>query len=253
VDVYPNQGKRLGAFSSGAQGTSPFIMMSYSDDLQGMSTLAHELGHSMHSYLTWENQPWLYARYSMFVAEVASNFNQAMTRAHLLATNDDPEFQIAVIEEAMANFYRYFFVMPNLARFEYEVHSQITQGKGLTADALIEIMVGLLQEGYGSAMHIDHDRLGIEWGTFGHLYVPFYTFQYATGISGAHALSARILDGEEGAAESYLDFLRLGGGAYPIDALKVAGVDLSTPEPVEETFSIMASMIDRLEELVANR
>ncbi|MBZ0275304.1 MAG: oligoendopeptidase F family protein, partial [Anaerolineae bacterium] len=118
VDIYPNMGKRQGAFSSGSPGTYPFIMMSFGDNLGGMSTLAHELGHSLHSYLTWKNQPSIYARYSLFVAEVASNFNQALTRAYLMKTNTAPDFQIALIQEAMSNFHRYFFIMPLLAQYE---------------------------------------------------------------------------------------------------------------------------------------
>lgn len=130
VDIYPNQGKRQGAFSSGWKGTFPFIMMSYNDSLNSLSTLAHELGHSMHSYLTWQTQPMIYSDYSLFVAEVASNFHQAMVRAHLLATQDDPGFQTAVIEEAMYNFHRYFFQMPTLARFELEMHERTERGEG---------------------------------------------------------------------------------------------------------------------------
>jgi oligoendopeptidase F len=126
VDVYPNQGKAEGAFSSGTQGTHPFIMMSYTDEVTSMSTLAHELGHSMHSYLTWKNQPFIYTDYSLFVAEVASNFHQAMMRGHLLKTVKDKNFQIALIEEAVGgNFFRYFFQMPTLARFELETHQRI--------------------------------------------------------------------------------------------------------------------------------
>src|SRR5690606_32661171 len=123
VDRYPNKGKRTGAFSFGTYDTHPFIMMSYDNGLGAMSTLAHELGHSMHSYLSRKNQPYPYAGYTLFVAEVASNFNQAMTRAYLReAKADDTQFQIALIEEAMSNFHRYFFIMPTLARFELEVH-----------------------------------------------------------------------------------------------------------------------------------
>src|SRR5262249_18269691 len=133
VDIYPNQGKRMGAFSSGVQGTPPFILMSYNDDIFSMSTLAHELGHSLHSYHTWQTQPPVYSDYSLFVAEVASNFNQALVRAHLLDHNTDPEFQIALIEEAMANFHRYFFIMPTLARFELEIHQRVERGEALTA------------------------------------------------------------------------------------------------------------------------
>jgi oligoendopeptidase F len=250
VDVYPNQGKRAGAFSSGAHGTFPFIMMSYNDDLFSMSTLAHELGHSMHSYLTWENQPVLYADYSLFVAEVASNFHQALVRAYLLEKNPDPAFQISLIEEAMSNFHRYFFIMPTLARFELETHERIERGEGLSADDMIELMADLFSEGYGAEMHIDRQRVGITWATFGHLYVDYYVFQYATGISGANALANGIRSGELGAVDDYLSFLQAGGSMYPLDALRMAGVDLTEPAAVEVAFDALSGLVDRLEELV---
>lgn len=251
VDVYPNLGKTPGAFSSGAYGTFPFILLSYTDDIASLSTLAHELGHSMHSYLTWQTQPFVYSDYSMFVAEVASNFHQAMVRAHLLKTNPDPAFQISIIEEAMDNFHRYFFIMPTLARFELEVHRRIEAGEGLAADDLIGLMADLFSEGYGGEMHVDRERVGITWAQFGHLYVDYYVFQYATGISGAHASAKRILDGVPGAAEDHLNFLKAGGSRYPVDALKLAGVDLSQPEPVEAAFAVLADYVDRLEKLTA--
>ncbi len=253
VDIYPNQGKRAGAFSSGSPGTHPFIMMSYSSSLKAASTLAHELGHSMHSYFTWQNQPQVYSDYSLFVAEVASNFNQAMVRAHLLKTNPDPRFQIAVIEEAMDNFHRYFFIMPTLARFELELHERTERGQAITADDMINLMADLYTEGYGTEATVDRQRDGITWATFGHLYANFYVFQYATGISGAHALAQRILSGEPGAAEDYWTFLKAGNSLYSLDALKRAGVDLTTPEPVERTFGVLSDMIDRLEKLVGVR
>jgi oligoendopeptidase F len=249
VDVYPSQGKRAGAFSSGRPGTHPFVMMSYNGNVLSMSTLAHELGHSMHSYLTWQHQPVIYADYSLFAAEVASNFHQAMVRAHLLKTQVDPALQIEVIEEAMSNFHRYFFVMPTLARFELEVHQRAERGEGLTADDMNALMADLFSEGYGGEMHVDRDRVGITWATFGHLYRDYYVYQYATGISGAHALAQRILSGEPGAVQAYLGFLRAGGSAYPLEALQMAGVDLNRSEPVEITFGILADLVDRLERL----
>lgn len=255
VDVYPNQGKRMGAFSAGSPGTRPFIMMSYSDDLFGLSTLAHELGHSLHSYFTWQNQKILaYARYGLFVAEVASNFNQAMVRAHLLATQPDPEFQIAVIEEAMANFHRYFFIMPTLARFELEIHERVERGEALTADSLINLMADLFGEGFGDEVVMDRERVGITWAQFHtHLYSNFYVYQYATGISAAHALADGILAGEPNAAENYLAFLKAGGSVYPLEALQLAGVDMTTPTAVETTFGVLASYVDRLEQLIGTR
>ena len=250
VDVYPNQGKTAGAFSWGSPGTHPFIVMSYNDDVLGLSALAHELGHSMHSYLTWQNQPMVYSNYSLFVAEVASNFNQAMVRAHLLETIADPALQISVIEEAMSNFHRYFFVMPTLARFELDVHERVERGEGLTADGLIELMADLFSEGFGDQVHVDRARVGITWATFSHLYADYYVYQYATGLSGAHALSRRTLSGEAGAVDDYLRFLKAGGSVYPLDALKMAGVDLTTPQAVEETFRVLSGMVDRLEKLL---
>ncbi len=193
----------------------------------------------------------LYSRYSLFVAEVASNFHQALVRAYLLEQNPDPKFQISLIEEAMSNFHRYFFIMPTLARFELETHRRVEKGEGLTADDMIELMADLFSEGYGDAMQVDRQRVGITWATFGHLYVDYYVFQYATGISGANALAQRILSGEKGAVEDYLSFLRAGGSMYPLDALKMAGVDLTTTEAVEVAFEVLSGLVDRLEELIA--
>jgi oligoendopeptidase F len=253
VDVYPNQGKTAGAFSSGAPDTFPFIKMSYDDTVFSMSTLAHELGHSMHSYLTRQNQPIIYSRYTLFLAEVASNFNQAMVRAYLFENNHDPAFQISLIEEAMSNFHRYFFQMPTLARFELETHQRIEKGIGFSADDLIDIMADLFEEAYGGEMAVDRPRVGITWATFLHMYMNFYVYAYATGIAGAHALANRILSGEPGAAEAYLTFLKSGGSRYSLDILKDAGVDLTTPAPVEAAFQVMAGYVDRLEKLTANR
>ncbi|HEY84145.1 MAG TPA: oligoendopeptidase F [Chloroflexi bacterium] len=251
VDIYPNQGKRSGAFSSGVQGTHPFILMSYNDDIFSLSTLAHELGHSMHSYHTWQTQPFIYARYSLFVAEVASNFNQALVRARLLKSNPDPDFQIAVIEEAMSNFHRYFFIMPTLARLEDEIHRRVEAGGALSADTLIGLTADLFSEGYGDEVKVDRERTGITWAEFPiHMYADFYVYQYATGISGAHALAQKVLSGEAGAVDNYLAFLKAGSSLYPLDALKLAGVDLTTPDPVEQTFKVMADLVDRLEQLL---
>src|SRR3954471_18099346 len=174
VDVYPNQGKRSGAYSSGAYGTNPFIFMGYNDSLNDVSTLAHELGHSMHSYLSRKNQPVLYSHYSMFVAETASNFNQAMVRAHLLQTRDDRQFQLAIIEEAMYNFHRYFFVMPILARFEREIHERVERGEALTADGMTTRMAAMFAEAYGPEVEVDEARVGITWAQFPiHMYANF--------------------------------------------------------------------------------
>ena len=252
VDKYPNKGKRFGAFSAGVKGTQPFIMLSYTDDLLSLSTLAHELGHSLHSYLTWENQPDVYSNYSLFVAEIASNFHQAVVRDYLLKTQTDRDFKIAIIEEAMANFFRYFFIMPSLAIFDLEAHERIEKGEALTAQSLINLMADIFTEGYGPAVQVDRERAGSVWMQFStHLYSNFYTYQYTTGISGAHALAEGVLSGENKAKENYLSFLKAGDSLYPLDALKLAGVDLTTPQPIEKTFQVLSGYIDLLEELLS--
>ncbi len=251
VDGRPNQGKTNGAFSAGARGTHPFILMSYDDSLGAMSTLAHELGHSLHSYYTWQTQPYIYANYSLFVAEVASNFNQAMTRAHLLSQNPDRDLRLSILEEAMSNFHRYFFIMPTLARFELETHERVERGEGLTASDMNSLMADLFSEGYGEHVQVDREREGIVWATFGHLYADYYVYQYATGIAAAHALAKPILAGQTGAAENYLSFLKAGSSVYPIDALKLAGIDMTQPAAVEAAFEVLSGYVTQLEELFA--
>ncbi|MGH7765621.1 MAG: oligoendopeptidase F [Candidatus Dormibacteraceae bacterium] len=254
VDIYPNQGKRMGAFSSGVMDTKPFIFMSYNDDIYSMSTLAHELGHSMHSYYARHTQPFIYANYGLFQAEVASNMHQALTRRHLLATRTDPAFQVAVIEEAMSNFYRYFFIMPSLARLELEIHEKAERGGAITADYLNNLMADLMCEVYGSEVDVDErdrERIGSTWAQFHtHLYSNFYVYQYATGIAAADHLVQRVADGDSKAVESYLAFLKSAGSLYPMEGLLMAGVDMTSPEPVRAAFATLSSMVERLETLV---
>jgi oligoendopeptidase F len=228
-------------------------MVSYSDDLSSMSTLTHELGHSMHSYHTWKHQPAVYGNYSIFGAEVASNFHQAMTRAWLFEHEKDSEFQIALIEEALENFHRYFFIMPTLARFEREVHARVEAGQGITAVDLNTLVADLFSEGYGSELEIDREREGSTWAQFNHLYDNFYVFQYATGISAAHALADPILNGGQQAVQRYLEFLSAGSSLYPLEALARAGIDMSTPAAMQKGFEVLSRLIDRLEALVDSR
>ncbi|TMD17924.1 MAG: oligoendopeptidase F family protein [Chloroflexi bacterium] len=254
VDIYPNKGKRMGAFSTGSPDTPPFIFMSYNNDIYSMSTLAHELGHSMHSYYGRRTQPFVYSNYGLFQAEVASNMHQALTRHHLLETNHDPNFQIAVIEEAMSNFHRYFFIMPSLARLELEIHERVERGGAITAGYLNDLMADLMGEVYGKEVDIsgaDRDRAGSTWAQFHtHLYNNFYVYQYATGIAGAHHLAERVAARAPGAADSYIAFLRSAGSMYPLEGLRMAGVDMSSPEPVQAAFATMADYVGRLEKLL---
>ena len=253
VDWAPNLGKRQGAFSTRVpKGTLPFIMMSYTDDVGSMSTLSHELGHAMHAYFASRVQPMIYYTYPSIIAETASNFNQAMTRAYLLESNPKKSFQIALLEEAMSNYHRYFFIMPTLARFELETHQRIENGQPLTADGMIELMADLFSEGFGGQMNLDRERVGITWGTFTtHLYIDYYSFQYAIGISAANAITKRILDGTPNAADDHMNFLKAGSSVPPMEIFKLAGVDMTSIEPVEAAFAVLGEYIDRLEELTS--
>ena len=251
VDAWPNIGKGSGAFSSGAYGERPFIMMNYDDDYLSLSTLAHELGHSMHSYLSWEKQPYVYAHYSLFAAETASNFNQAMVRAHLLKTVTDRDVRLQVLEEAISNFHRYLFVMPTLAAFELDFYTRLETRQPITADGMSAQIVSLFREGYGDAVTLDEPRLGVTWAQFPHLYSPYYVYQYATGISAANALAQQVLAEGAPAADRYLAFLEAGGSLPPLDALKLAGIDMTSPAPVTAAFGVLSGMIDEMEELVA--
>lgn len=252
ADVYPSRGKRAGAFSTGMPGTYPYVLLNYTDDLESLSTLAHEAGHSMHSYHTWESQPYVYSDYSIFVAEVASNTNQALVRDYLFRTVPDRDFQISLIEEAMSNFHRYLFLMPTLARFELEIHERVEQGQALTAENMMALMADLFAEAYGGEVVMDAERVGITWAEFStHLYANFYVYQYTTGISAARALAEGMLAGAEGAVERYIAFLRAGSSLYPLDALKLAGVDMTSPEPVERAYAYIGELTDRLQRLLA--
>jgi oligoendopeptidase F len=248
VDWSPNAGKRQGAFSTRVpKDTHPFIMMSYNDNVGSMSTLAHELGHSMHAYYASRAQPMFYYTYPSIVAETASNFNQAMTRAYLLNNNPGKSLQIALLEEAMSNFHRYFFVMPTLARFELETHQRIEKGQALTADSMNELMADLFSEGFGGEMNLDRERVGITWGTFTtHLYIDYYSFQYAIGISAANAIAKRILTGIPNAAEDHINFLKAGSSKSPMEVFKIAGVDMTSTQPIEDAFAVLGEYIDRL-------
>lgn len=248
VDWSPNAGKRQGAFSTRVpKDTHPFIMMSYTDGIESMSTLSHELGHSMHAYYASRAQPMMYYTYPSIVAETASNFNQAMTRAHLLDTNRSKSFQLALLEEAMSNFHRYFFIMPTLARFELETHQRVERGEALTAESMIELMADLFSEGFGNEMNLDRERVGITWGTFTtHLYIDYYSFQYAIGISAANAIAKRILSGVPDAAKDHINFLQAGSSKPPMEIFQIAGVDMTSTQPIEDAFEVLEDYVDRI-------
>lgn len=256
VDWVPNKEKRQGAASSRMVGRKPpYIFMSYNDTVFSLSTLAHELGHSMHSHAFASHQPIVYNDYgaiSSTVTETASNFQQAMTRAYLRKElAEDKNFQLAMVDEAMSNFHRYFFIMPTLARFEDEVYARAKAGKPLSASIFNSILAEYFAEGYGATMADDPVRTAITWAQFLHLYIPFYSFQYAVGISAAHAIAEKVLAGQSGAVANYHSFLRAGGSLYAMELFELAGVDMYSKAPIEAAFRELATNVSALEALAA--
>ncbi|MBC5792887.1 MAG: oligoendopeptidase F [Nanohaloarchaea archaeon] len=248
IDVYENKGKRSGAYSGGAYDTKPFILLNYQNDVSSMFTLAHELGHSMHSKLAKESQPYIYSGYEIFVAEVASTVNEALLARHLLNNVEDEEFRKHVLSHFLENFRSTFFRQTMFAEFEQEIHEKVENGEALTAEELNEVY-GELKSKYYSNVGID-ERIKREWMRIPHFYYNFYVFQYSTGISSALDIVSRIMNGEEGAVEDYLEMLGSGSSDYPVELLKGSGVDLTTKEPFEKAMDRYEKRLDQMEELV---
>ncbi|THE63809.1 oligoendopeptidase F [Salinadaptatus halalkaliphilus] len=254
VDVYENEGKQSGAYSGGTYDTQPFILMNYQDDIASMYTLAHELGHSMHSELTKDEQPFVYSSYEIFVAEVASTVNEALLTNHLLETIDDPEFRKHVLNEFLERVRSTLYRQTLFAEFEHEAHRLEEEGEPLTADRLDDLYRGLKSDYYEPAA-ID-DRIAREWMRIPHFYRAFYVYQYATGISAALAIVDDVLpdgpgsDPNPDAAEDYLAFLRRGSREYPLELLRTAGVDMSTSDPIDRALSTYGRRLEEMDALL---
>jgi len=215
--------------------------------------LAHELGHAMHSYYCDAYQPPIYdsGHFADYLAETASTFGQALLRAHLLRSpSTDPNFRLEVLDEAFTYFHRYLLLMPLLARLESAGHDRIERGGGLEASWLDDRTLELLSEAYGPAVRLDPSRDGILWAQFSHLYLNFYTYQYALGSSAATALAGAVQREGEPAAARYIEFLKAGDSIYPLDAWRLAGVDMTSPDPVEKAYAMIAELVDQLEAIV---
>ncbi|MFB6168304.1 MAG: oligoendopeptidase F [Haloferacaceae archaeon] len=247
VDVYENRGKRSGAFSSGTYDTQPFILMNYQDDVSSMYTLAHELGHSMHSELAADAQPWQYADYDIFVAEVASTVNETLLTHHLLETVEDEPFRRAVLDEYLERFRSTLFRQTMFADFELAVHEVVEEGGALTPDRLDEMYRERKESFYGP-MAAD-DLIEREWMRIPHFYYNYYVYQYATGISAATAVVERIREEGEPAAADYRAALELGGSEYPVDVLARAGVDVTTREPVASAIGVYDDLVAEMRSL----
>ncbi|ELY83546.1 oligoendopeptidase F [Natrinema altunense] len=249
IDVYENEGKQSGAYSGGTYDTQPFILLNYQQDISSMYTLAHELGHSMHSELTKEEQPFIYSSYEIFVAEVASTVNEALLTTHLLETVDDPEFRKHVLNEFLERVRSTLYRQTLFAEFEHETHRLEEDGEPLTADRLDDLYRGLKADYYEPAT-ID-DRIAREWMRIPHFYRAFYVYQYATGISAALAIVDDILENGQSAAEDYLEFLRHGSREYPLDLLRIAGVDMSSSDPIDRALETYGQRLEEMEALMS--
>ncbi len=247
VDVYETANKQSGAYSGGTYDSQPFILMNYQDDIASMYTLAHELGHSMHSELTSDAQPYVYSGYEIFVAEVASTVNEALLTRHLLETVDDERFRRHVLDEYLERFRSTLFRQTMFASFEHRAHELERAGEALTPDRLDELYRELKTEYYDPAA-VD-ERIAREWMRIPHFYRAYYVYQYATGISAANAIVDLIESEGESAAADYREFLRSGSSAYPLELLETAGIDMSTAEPVEAAIERYEEMLGEFESL----
>ena len=249
IDVYPNEGKRSGAYSWGCYDSQPFVCLNYMETLDNVFTLAHEMGHSVHSWYSNHNQDYAYAGYRIFVAEVASTCNESLLMHDLLGRVTDREERKALLNHYLDSFKGTIFRQTMFAEFEKKMHALIWEDKPVTSDVLNELYLELNRKYYGPGM-VSDDEISREWMRIPHFYTPFYVYQYATGYSAAVALSAKILKEGKPAVDAYLSFLKGGSSKDPIDLLKMAGVDMTTPEPVQSALELFAQKVDELEALV---
>ncbi|WP_042148974.1 oligoendopeptidase F [Paucisalibacillus sp. EB02] len=252
IDVEENKGKRSGAYSSGAYGTNPYILLNWQDRVNDLFTLTHELGHSAHSYFTRKFQPYRYGNYSIFVAEVASTCNEALLNDHMLKTLDDEKQKLYLLNHFLEGFRGTVFRQTMFAEFEHEIHKRAQEGEALTADYLTNMYYELNKKYFGEEV-VSDEAIGLEWARIPHFYFNYYVYQYATGYSAATALANKILSGEEGAVERYLGFLKSGSSDYPIEVLKKAGVDMTSKQPILDALDVFEEKLNEMEKLLLNK
>ena len=249
IDIYENENKRSGAYSWGAYGTHPYVLLNYNETLSNVFTLAHEMGHAIHSYYSDKTQPFVYAGYKIFVAEVASTCNESLLIDYMLKNTNDKKEKAYLINHFLEKFKGTLFRQTMFAEFEMITHKMVEDGESLTADALCKIYHELNLAYFGEDIVIDSE-IDMEWARIPHFYNAFYVYQYATGYSAAIALSRRILNEGEQAVKDYIQFLSGGSSNYPIELLKGAGVDMSTKEPVTQALKLFEELLTQMEELL---
>ncbi len=249
IDVVENKGKRTGAYSSGGYDTDPYILLNWQDGLEDLYTLVHEMGHSMHSYYTTHTQPYVYGDYPIFIAEIASTTNENLLTDYLLKTEKDPQVRAFVLNHYLDGFKGTIFRQTQFAEFEQWIHEQDASGKSLTADLISKFYGDLNKQYYGPAIDND-DEIAMEWMRIPHFYYDFYVYQYATGFAAATTLSQRIEDDDPAHTEAYLNFLKSGSSAYPIETMQKAGVDMTQREYLEKAFKVFEERLNELEKLI---
>ena len=250
IDVYPNRGKSGGAFSSGTYHSNPYIMTNFTGTLDSVSTIAHEMGHSMHTWHSNHSQPPHYAEYTLFVAEVASTVNENLLVEYLLKTEQDPRERLALLNQYLENFKGTVFRQVMFAEFEKTAHEMAERGEALDPGSLNTLYAGLVRDYFGPALTMD-EEVQYEWARIPHFYRPFYVYKYATGYTSAVALSEAVRSGGPQAVARYLDFLSMGGSADPLDELRHAGVDLASPAPVHAALQKFEKVLAQAQELAA--
>lgn len=249
IDVYENEGKRSGAYSWGAYGTHPYVLLNYQDNLNNVFTLAHEMGHALHSYHSDETQDYIYAGYKIFVAEVASTCNEALLIRYLLDHSKDDTEKAYLLNYFLEQFRSTLFRQTMFAEFEKLAHAKSEAGETLTAEVLCDMYYDLNKKYFGDEIVVDKE-IALEWSRIPHFYTPFYVYQYSTGFSAAIAISSKILKGEPGIVQKYKKFLSSGSSLDCIDLLKICDVDMTTKEPVEEALKVFENTLEEFSKII---
>lgn len=249
IDLYENKGKRSGAYSSGTYDSKPYILMNWQDNVNWLYTLVHELGHSAHSYLTHKNQPYTYGSYSIFLAEIASTTNENLLTAYLLEKYEDPQVRLYIINHFLDGMKGTVYRQTQFAEFEHFMYQSDAAGQPLTQQFLSDNYRELNRKYYGEAVNSDSE-IALEWSRIPHFYYNYYVFQYATGFSAATAFSKAILEGQEGALDKYLGYLKAGRSQYPIDIIKTAGLDMTQSDYIDAALDVFEQRLNEFEALL---